>query len=154
MQGVMRQDSMMSHYKPSYTHRIAVISLIIHSALHLHTWLGSEGSRARNQLLGQDIMTSLPHSVFFHSCFSSFPHKIHRELKVNTGSRKVMIMSKKEYLHQVGYCTNIFNLDLEITPVLCCSWGILWFQKQHVDILFIRWCTIPSIYYLAINISM
>ncbi len=50
IQGDMRQDSMTSHYKPSYTHRITAILLPILSGLHLRdTWLGCEGSRVQNQ---------------------------------------------------------------------------------------------------------
>ncbi len=47
----MRQDSMTSRDKPSYTHGIAVILSPILSSLHFirDTWLECEGSRVRNR---------------------------------------------------------------------------------------------------------
>ena len=73
IQGNMRQDSMMSRYKPSYTHGSTVYPSPILSGLHLRDrWLGCEGSLVQNgdktawlllTLLSSFIHPSLPSCI-------------------------------------------------------------------------------------------
>ena len=75
-QGDMRQDSMTSRYKPSYSHGIAAIASPILSGLHTGPVVGEQGVRGSKS--EQNITTSVPPSVFFHSVFSSLPKETHK----------------------------------------------------------------------------
>ncbi len=119
----MRQDSMTSCCKPLYTHWISANSCRLSSVACIYQTHGWD-ARGPGFETRQDIMTSVPPSVFFNSSFSSLPHKNTLRVRVNLFSCGVSmllhwliyIQIKNSWCFTIIHLKALNSLQAEKTP--------------------------------------